>query len=126
VEELATRPVGYQPENRPPYQMLVPLMEILAEALGVGVSSQKVQNEYNNLTENFGSEFKILLAVSLEEVAKTAGERVAEGIEKVREGEIVVEPGYDGVFGTVKIWPFDGERSRTAQGKAKQKQMSLF
>jgi len=126
VEELATRPVGYQPGNRPPYQMLVPLMEILAESFGVGVSSQKVQNEYNNLTENFGSEFKILLAVSLEEVAKTAGERVAEGIEKVREGEIVVEPGYDGVFGTVKIWPFDGERSRTAQGKAKQKQMSLF
>ena len=136
VEELATRSaeevkikeveienglrgVGWQ--NRPPYVMLVPLMEILAEALGSGVSSQIVETEYNRLIREFGSEFNVLLKASTEEVGKIAGERVAEGIFRVRSREVVIDPGYDGVFGTVKIWP----SSIKALGD-KQKQMSLF
>ena len=121
VEELAARPADFSPENRPPYQMLVPLMEILAEALGSGVSSQKVINEYNYLTNNFGSEFKVLLKTPVGEIAKISGERAAEGIKKVRVGDIVVEPGYDGVFGRVKIWPSSAKAS-----KGKGNQMSLF
>ena len=118
VEELASRPADYQPENRPPYKMLVPLMEILSEVLGAGVSSQMVQTEYNHLTERFESEFSVLLETDPLEIAKIAGEKVAQGIKKVREGDIVVDPGYDGVFGTVKIW---GEKE-----KEEKKQMSLF
>ncbi|KPJ71087.1 DNA helicase UvrD [Microgenomates bacterium DG_75] len=118
VEELAKRPVGYRPKNRPSYKMLVPLMEILSEALGAGVSSQIVETEYNRLTERFNSEFDILLKVDPLEIAKSAGEKVAQGIKKVREGNIVVDPGYDGVFGTVKIW---GEKE-----EEEEKQMTLF
>jgi uncharacterized protein (TIGR00375 family) len=117
---FGVRWIGY--ETRPPYVMLVPLMEILAEALGTGVSSQNVLNEYNKLTEAFGSEFGVLLKTPLEEIAKISGKRVAEGIEKVRRGEIVVEPGYDGVFGTVKIWP----ESKDVAKVEEQGQMSLF
>lgn len=118
VEELANRSIGYQPKNRPPYKMLVPLMEILSEASGVGVSSQTVETEYNRLVEKFQSEFDVLLRINPLEVAKVAGEKVAQGIKRVREGKIVVDPGYDGVFGTVKIW---GEKETE-----KKKQMSLF
>ena len=118
VEELATRPADYHPKNRPPYKMLVPLMEILSESLGAGVSSQTVVNEYNRLTERLGSELAVLLKTDPLEIAKIAGEKIAQGIKKVRDGEIVVDPGYDGVFGTVKIW---GEKE--AEEK---KQMSLF
>jgi len=109
-------------ENRPPYVMLVPLMEILAEAMNASISSQNVLNEYNKLTEAFGSEFGVLLKTPLEEIAKISGKRVAEGIEKVRRGEIMVEPGYDGVFGTVKIWP----ESKDVAKVEEQGQMSLF
>lgn len=118
VEELAKRPTGYQPKNRPSYKMLVPLMEILAEALGMGFSSQTVEIEYNRLTERFESEFDVLLKVDLLEIAKVAGEKIAQGIKKVREGKIMVDPGYDGVFGTVRIWGKKEEEEK--------KQMSLF
>jgi len=137
VEELATRTVnevktetieisqgvgGIKWQSRPPYVMLVPLMEILAEAMNASISSQNVLNEYNKLTEAFGSEFGVLLKTPLEEIAKISGKRVAEGIEKVRRREIVVEPGYDGVFGTVKIWP----ESKDVAKVEEQGQMSLF
>ncbi|OGV89804.1 hypothetical protein A2Z41_03430 [Microgenomates group bacterium RBG_19FT_COMBO_39_10] len=118
VEKLATRPINYQPPDRPPYKMLVPLMEILSEALKSGVSSQKVETEYNRLIERFESEFNVLLKIDPLEIAKVSGEKITQGIKKVREGDIVVDPGYDGVFGTVKIW---GEKE--AEEK---KQMSLF
>jgi DNA helicase-2/ATP-dependent DNA helicase PcrA len=119
VEELASRPANFQPAERPSFKMLVPLMEILSEVIGNGVSSQNVENEYNRLTQYFGSEFEILLKTPLEEIAKIGGEKLAEGIKKVREGDIFVDPGYDGVFGTVKIW---GETKKEAQPK----QMGLF
>ena len=57
-----------------------------------------------------------------DEIAKISGGRVAEGIKKVRVGDIVVEPGYDGVFGTVKIWPESKDVAKTED----QGQMSLF
>jgi uncharacterized protein (TIGR00375 family) len=118
VEELASRPSDFQPKARPSYKMLVPLVEVLSESLGAGKSSQIVETEYNRLTTEFESEFNVLLKVGIDKVARFAGEKVAEGIERVRKGEIVIDPGYDGVFGTVKIW---GERE-----KEEKKQMSLF
>lgn len=121
VEELATRPSDYHPENRPTFQMLVPLMEILSESLKTGVSTQKVINEYNRLTDIFGSEFAVLFKTPIEEIAKISGERIAEGVKKVKDGKIVVEPGYDGVFGTVKIWPESADVSKELE-----KQMSLL
>ncbi len=133
VEELATRSVdevktkemkiaggvkGISWQKRPPYLMLVPLVEILSEALGAGVSSQIVETEYNRLIGKFESEFDVLLKISPLEIAKIAGEKVAQGVEKVRKGEIVIDPGYDGVFGAVKIWGEEEEEEK--------KQMSLF
>ncbi len=121
VEQLASRPAGYQPEERPPYKMLVPLMEILSESLEVGVASQKVKLEYDKLIKNFGSDFEILLRTKPEEIAKVADAKVAEAIVRVRSGELHIEPGHDGVFGKVKIWPVSTEAPAD-----KRKQMTLF
>jgi len=107
-------------KGRPSYVKMVPLVEIIAEVLNIGVSSKSVVNEYEKLTNNFGSEWAVLMQTKPEELIRLAGEKMAEGITKVRQGNITVKPGYDGVFGTVKIW---GEKSVF---EPKSEQASLF
>lgn len=89
---------------RPPYYMLVPLTEIIAEAKNSGVNTKTVLDPYHQLVNHFGSEFEILLKTPIPQIAAIVSERIAEGVQKVRQGDLVIEPGYDGVFGTVKIW----------------------
>lgn len=113
---------GVKWDERAPYVMLVPLLEILAESLNNQEYSQKVLNEYNNLTKKIGSEFEVLLNAPLEEIAKISGQKVAEGIKKVREKDIVIEPGFDGVFGVVKIWPDNKDVIK----EENREQMTLF
>lgn len=84
--------------------MLVPLLEIIAESYGLGISAKKVEEFYETLISNSGSEFKILLETDLDDLKGVADFKVIEGIKKVRMGDIIIKPGYDGVFGTVKIW----------------------
>ena len=105
-------------QSRPPYVMLVPLMEILSEVYHTGVSSNIILNEYNSLISKFGSEFDVLLRVSLPDMEHFKGERLAMAIQRVRGGEITFHPGHDGVFGKVEIW---GEGH-----EAPEKQMTLF
>ncbi len=90
--------------SRPGYRMLVPLQEIIAETIGAGVSTQKVQNEYKKITISLGDEISILADKSIAEIAKIVGAKIAQAVEKARTGDIVIKPGFDGVYGEVKIW----------------------
>ena len=63
-----------------------------------------------SLVENLGSELDVLLSVPSGEVAATLprfGRIVADGLERVRAGDIHVIPGFDGQYGTVRVWPED-------------------
>jgi PHP family Zn ribbon phosphoesterase len=59
---------------------------------------------YNDICNKFGSELEVLLKAPIKDIEKEAGEKIAEGIEKVRKGDIVILPGFDGQYGIVKIW----------------------
>lgn len=109
--------------KRPPFVMLVPLQEIISECLGSPVASPKVQTPYRQLTDALGGEFSVLLKAVHADIAKIAGERVAVGVEKVRTGDIVIDPGYDGVFGVVKLWR-DGKEKPLID--ASKEQLSIF
>ncbi len=110
--------------QHPPYVKLVPLLEIVAEGLESTVSSQKVKALFDQLCEECGSEIDILLKTPIEQVAKVAGPRIAEGVKKVREGNIVIDPGFDGEYGKVKIW--NEEPVEEAEKSKEESQMSLI
>jgi uncharacterized protein (TIGR00375 family) len=116
VEELANRKEGEKPQNAITYKSLVPLAEIIAEALDQGKNTNGVVREYDNLIAKGGSEFEILLNLDYKELAKITLPEIVEGIKRVREGKLIVEPGYDGVYGTVSIFS-DKERKGFEQKK---------
>lgn len=105
VEELADRKEGYKPPSAVGYKKLVELDKIIAESFGIkSRRSQKVQAEYNKIIKALGGEISILKDVSLEELAQVTTPRIVEGVRRVRDGDLVVEPGYDGEYGVVKIF----------------------
>jgi uncharacterized protein (TIGR00375 family) len=104
VEELADRPEGFIPKNAIPFKSLIPLNEIIAESIGVSLNSKEVLKHYNNLIKNLDNELEILLNSTEKEISKSSLPEIATGVMKMRKGEIVVEPGYDGVYGKIKIF----------------------
>lgn len=108
------------PSGRPPYKSLVPLQEIIAESLGQNKGTKAVNQEYEQLVKDGKNEFNALMNVPEEELKKITLPKIAEGIMKVRSGDIIIEAGYDGVFGTVKVWP-DEDKTTEVSG-----QKSLF
>jgi uncharacterized protein (TIGR00375 family) len=105
VEELADRPQGFIPRNAIPSLHLIPLEEIIAEALGTKVGTKGVDLEYERLVERGGSEFRILLDAAPEELASFAPPPILEGIIRMRQGKVSIVPGHDGAYGKISLFP---------------------
>ena len=116
VDALADREEGFKPQGAIPFKSLIPLAEIIADALGVLSGAKQVEKEYENLIEKFGNEFKILLGASRQDLESATSPEIAEGIERVREGKVFIEPGYDGVYGKVRIFS-KGEKANLSKQK---------
>ncbi|MCH7883350.1 DNA helicase UvrD [Patescibacteria group bacterium] len=117
VEELAAkdRPEGYESKNRIPFKKLVPLLEIITEVLGVASATKAAKKIYEEMVKKIGSEFKVLLETSREEIISASGNpQIAQAVIRVREGKLTIEPGYDGEFGKVKIFE-EGEKAIAPQ-----------
>lgn len=114
------RPQGFKPEWAKPYYSLVPLEEIIAEALDLGVSSKAVGHAYEETLKKLGGELQILLDIPPEGLRASLPERVAEAIIRVRSKHLRIEPGYDGEYGKIHIFD-EGERAGSAPA-----QTSLF
>ena len=115
IESLARRPaepLAADPDGtlrgteteRPPFRRLVPLAEVVAEALGRGVASKAVQRTCLDLAARVGSELHVLTAAGPSEIQQVAGDRVAEGVTRARLGHVFIRPGFDGEYGAVQIW----------------------
>lgn len=109
----------------PSFVKLVPLNEIVAESMDSTVLSEKVKAKFDEMCLSFGSELNVLLETPLSDITSKFGEKIAEGVAKVRCGEIAIEPGYDGEYGKVKIW--NGKEALTKEQKqtAQEDQLGL-
>ena len=109
VEKLADRPEGFAPPGKIPFKNMVPLDEIIADSIGKKVGTKAVAQEYQRMIQSLGPELGILFDRTADEMKGQANPEVVEGILRVRDGGVEIEPGYDGVYGKVKIF-----RARTA------------
>jgi len=120
VERLADRPQGFVPSQAIPYKNLIPLEEIMAEAKGVNKGSVAVEREYRASVARFGNEFNILVRASEDELFRGLPRRLAEGILRMRQAKVEVQPGFDGEYGKISVF---------GSGEIKNKeeeQLSLF
>jgi uncharacterized protein (TIGR00375 family) len=119
VEELADRAEIPSAGLRVPYKNLIPLNEVIAEALERTPESQAVWDLYFQFVNEFGNELAILADVPIVDIERLHPEKVARGVERMRKGFVKITPGHDGEYGIVKL--FDGEEEKAAAS-----QLSLF
>ena len=104
VEQLADRAEGFVKKDGKKYESLVPLSEVISTCMGYSAASKKVQGCFEQLIQTLGTEFDILRNVPSEDIKSCAGERIAEGIENVRTGNVKRIPGYDGEYGKIELF----------------------
>ena len=103
VEQLADRPEGFILPGARPFESLVPLEEVIAASTGRSATSVRVTEQYEALLRELGPEFYILRKAPLSDIEKAAGLCVAEGIRRMRCGEVDRIPGYDGEYGKIGL-----------------------
>jgi len=99
VEELADREEGVVPKGAQKFFKVLPLSEIIAMVIRKDVFSGEVQRRYWEIVAKFSSEIEALLFSTQEALVDACGEEIAEVIVRSREGRLMIEPGYDGVYG---------------------------
>ena len=119
IAQLSDRPEGYERKQAAGFERLIPLPELIGASLGCSAAGGKAGKVYQTMLQKLGPEFPILRELPLEEIGRIAGRRIAEGIGRLRKGEVVWRPGFDGEYGRFQLF---------APGEAEQLpgQMSLF
>jgi DNA helicase-2/ATP-dependent DNA helicase PcrA len=104
VAELADRPAGYRPPGAPGFTSLIQLRQIVGEIVGTGPASKKVATRVTSLVGTLGPELGILRDVPLDDVERAGGSVLAEALARLRRGAVTREAGYDGEYGTVRLF----------------------
>ncbi len=104
VEELSSRPDGFRPETAKPFEHLMPLHEVIGASLGVASTGVKATALYTRLLKKLGSELDILRKIDTDAIGREAGGAVAEGIRRLRAGQVIALGGFDGEYGTIGLF----------------------
>ncbi len=120
VMQLADRGDPAAAPNRGGFRSLIPLKELLAEILQVGSGSKRVARAYRDVIFRLGPELAVLIDAPTEEIAAAGSAALAEAVSRMRDRRVYVEEGYDGAYGTVRV--FD----RSGPGVPPDTQESLF
>jgi uncharacterized protein (TIGR00375 family) len=104
IEDLADRPSPRAGNGGIPSRHLIPLREIIAAACGRGPAGKTVSETYFRFIRAFGDEHSILTGIPVGELRRLPPPRVALGIDRVRRGRVLISPGYDGIYGRVRLF----------------------
>lgn len=121
LNSLANRPIDFLPSQPKKVEYIIPLAEIIAELHGTKSTAGKaVTQDYHTVLGRLGDEFSVLRAVPTDAIHSAGFPMLAMAIDRLRRGDVVRDPGYDGVFGTIKVFKDAAERQQTLN------QQSLF
>lgn len=115
IADLADRDSN-EIKNTKDFHSITQLSDLLAEIAGLKSSSAaKVTNEYFRVIKALGSEFHILLNAEQGEIVDMGSEILAEGVRRLRSGEVYVENGFDGQFGRIKVFTENELKNKTGK-----------
>ena len=103
IHLLSDRKKPIQPKGAPGFMHIIPLPEIISEMVNKGVKTKTVAAAYAKAIHAFGNEFDLLRNVPLTEITKKLGSRYATAIQRVREGKVSRQAGYDGIYGKISV-----------------------
>ncbi|MCI8401063.1 MAG: UvrD-helicase domain-containing protein [Lachnospiraceae bacterium] len=119
IEQLADREEGFRLPSGRPFESLVPLPEVIGASMRISATAKRARETYEHMTEVLGPEFAVLREIPIEDIRREVGPLVAEGIRRLRRGEVERTPGFDGEYG--KIGLLTSEDISSLEG-----QISLF
>ncbi len=130
VLELSDRDEGTVPDGALPFEHLIPLSEVLQEALGVKSFSKRVRQEYERIVKEIAPEIDVLCRIPIETLKGVLSEKLIQGILNMREGRVDIMPGHDGEYGIISLYGSgskDGKKRDTKRkGRKKAHQKTLF
>ncbi len=103
--------VADKKKKRRPFVSIIPLLEILTEIHNG--SAVKAGRAFEQVVNAIGTEFDILLRIGLDTLEEKGGSKLAHAVSLLRSRNVSVDPGYDGVFGSVRL--FQDEKPTTAK-----------
>ncbi len=106
VWELADRKEPARLAHEPVPRPVIPLTVILGQLSGSSAQTRMVQGLYKDALQHLGSEFDILSLLP-EKRIEAYNPWLAEAVRRIRAGEITLQGGYDGDFGTITIFNED-------------------
>ncbi|MEM3670298.1 MAG: endonuclease Q family protein [Thermoprotei archaeon] len=102
---LSDRPKGIRPANKPRFVYTLPLHELLVNAYRTSsYTDPRITDLYNALVKKYGNEYKALYFSPIEHL-KRVNPLLASWVAGIRAGDIDVIPGYDGVYGSLRLVP---------------------
>lgn len=116
VTALADRPEGYQPKKHKHVEYIIPLVEMIAQIKGVkSANSKAVKTTYEQMLAAIDDEFSMLRTVEISKIRRAGFPQIATAIDQMRKGNVTREPGYDGVFGTIRVNMPEGGKDTAGQ-----------
>ncbi|MFX1502604.1 MAG: endonuclease Q family protein [Promethearchaeota archaeon] len=103
IEKISTFTKPNHPDHRPPYINAVPLIDIIRSIKGIkSTNSKTVLNHYNNIIQELGTEFEILIDISISKI-ENFDPNIALVIQALRNNEIKYTPGGGGTYGQINL-----------------------
>ena len=114
VDDLADRASPDSQPHRVPFKNLIPLNEVIGDALERSAESQGVWEAYFRFIQEFGNEHRILTEVPIAELARLSPEWISRGVELMRKGRVKIEPGHDGFYGKISLFGAEADADASA------------